>query len=139
MPFRTKTLSTYKKGVGGLCFFDEERSFVISALSSSIPLPVREDTATAGSFLPIIFSHWALASSMRSSSMSFSARSDFVITRRMESIFIAFSTRKWSEDICIQPSSAATIKRAASKPHVPATILRIKRSWPGTSTMPTVP
>ena len=70
MPFRTKTLSTYKKGVGGLCFFDEERSFVISALSSSIPLPVREETATAGSFLPIIFSHWALASSMRSSNMS---------------------------------------------------------------------
>ena len=49
------------------------------------------------------------------------------------------STMARCSRVCgITPSSAATTSSTASMPHTPASMLRTKRSWPGTSTKPSV-
>ena len=75
-------------------------------------------------------------SSATSSSHSASTRSILV---RATSPFCTPSS--WQMSRCsrvwgMTPSSAATTSITRSRPPAPATMLLMKRSWPGTSTMP---
>ena len=63
-----------------------------------------------------------------------SARSAFVIATTPVPTPSAASTAACSRVCGITPSSAATTIRYRSMPVAPATIVRTKRSWPGTST-----
>ena len=74
------------------------------------------------------------SSAASSAASAESARSDFVIATTPVETPSAFSTAACSRVCGITPSSAATTIRNRSIPVAPATIVRTKRSWPGTST-----
>jgi len=97
-----------------------------AASSSSRPAGPRIDTATVS----------AAGTSSRASAAarSGSARSAFVMATTPWSTPSWRSTAACSRVWGITPSSAATQSRNRSMPEAPATIVRTKRSWPGTST-----
>ncbi len=76
-------------------------------------------------------------SSRASSSSSAVTRSAFVSATSPARLPMRFTMSMCSRVCGITPSSAATTRRTMSMPATPASIVRTKRSWPGTSTMPT--
>src|SRR5262245_59767232 len=104
------------------------------ARSTSSPSPVRAETRSTGA--P---SRNEPATSSRTSMsarawLSASATSHFVRTTRPRGIARSRQISKCSRVCGITDSSAATTRRTASRPWAPASMLRTKRSWPGTST-----
>ena len=76
-------------------------------------------------------------SSRTAATRASSTRSVLVMTKMPRA-----TPRRWRMSRCssvcgITPSSAATMKSTRSMPCAPASMLRMKRSWPGTSTTPT--
>ena len=92
-----------------------------AARSSASPEPVRAETGTT-------------AAPPKSGSSGGSATSVFVTATTPSPTPSACSTAQCSRVCGITPSSAATTSRNRSIPVAPATIVRTKRSWPGTST-----
>ena len=101
--------------------------------SSSIPSPVRADTAKMGATdkdVPATLSR-TLASLMR---CPLSMRVRTIMPRSMPSASMA---SRCSEVCSFQPSSAAITSMTAGAGPRPASVLAMKRSWPGTSTKAT--
>ena len=91
-----------------------------------MPSPVRAETATA--------SLAGNSSEASISATSGSARSLLVTATTPVPTPSASSTAACSRVCGITPSSDAIVIRNRSIPVAPATIVRTKRSWPGTST-----
>jgi len=127
-PRIVNTRSTWSLGGAPSSARDGASAATVSsaARSSSSPAPVRVLVATArtpGSSSP--------ASAVARAG---SARSAFVIATTPRSTPRLRSTLRCSTVWGITPSSAAIVMRKRSMPVAPATIVRTKRSWPGTST-----
>ena len=75
-------------------------------------------------------------SNFTTSSVSRSTRSDFVSTAMPRRTASSRQMSKCSLVCGLIPSSAATTSSTKSIPPTPASMLRTKRSWPGTSTKP---
>ena len=111
-----------------------------AARTASIPSPVRTETGTTTgvkSFFATRDSRVAKKDLTPSLARAGSARSVFVIATTPRSTPSAASTAACSRVCGITPSSAATVMRKKSMPVAPATIVRTKRSCPGTSTTDT--
>ncbi len=106
-----------------------------TSLRWSSPCPVSAEQRTGASHATAEPRSRDSTSLSTRSSHSSSARSALVIAttplRTPRNSRIARCSAVWS----ITPSSAATTMRATSIPVAPATMLRTKSSWPGTSTM----
>ena len=104
------------------------------ALSFSRPSPVRADTGTMGADSrkdPRVSSRTSAAVTSTSSGP---ARSILVRATTPAGIPSMRTISKCSRVWGITDSSAATTSRTAWMPPAPASMLRTKRSWPGTST-----
>ncbi len=77
-------------------------------------------------------------SSVTRSSQSRSTRSDLVTTGMPSGTPRCSRTERCSSVCGMIPSSAATTSSARSTPDAPATMVRTKSSWPGTSTTPAI-
>ena len=113
------------------------RSASRAVTSSGMPSPVTAETSTMRAPSSDVPRSTLTTSCLTSSSQSGSTRSRLVSTTRPR-----FTSRRSSTSTCsrvcgITPSSAATTRSAASRPCAPASMLRMKRAWPGTSTIPT--
>ncbi len=106
------------------------------ALSSSRPRPVRTDVATGASNATLDPASRSATSSSTRSSHSGSTRSALVTTGMPAAMPRCSRTARCSSVCGMIPSSAATTSSARSIPEAPATIVRTKSSWPGTSTIP---
>ena len=104
--------------------------------SSLMPWPLCALTAKQGQSSQTLPATISSTSSCTSSRVSSSTKSHFVKTSNPGSTPNMVSTSKCSRVCCMMPSSHATTNKAALIPVAPATILRTKRSCPGTSTKP---
>ena len=108
------------------------------SFSASSPSPVTAETRTIGaSARNVPASSERTSSSARSTS---SASTMSTLLSATKPVATPSSSMIWRcSRVCgITPSSAATTSTTRSMPLAPATMLRMKRSCPGTSTMPTV-
>jgi len=112
------------------------RAVSIAALSSSMPRP-------SGAAVAMIGEPWSEVEARRSSisratisRVSSSTRSARVRATTPWSTPRRSRIARCSSDCGIQPSSAATTKRATVIASIPASMFLMKRSWPGTSTNP---
>ena len=107
-----------------------------AAVSWARPAPVTAETGITfepSSEVPLIV---ALTSSVTSASQSSSTRSVFVRATRPRRTSSRSMMSRCSRVCGMTPSSAATTRTTASSPWAPASMLRMKRAWPGTSTIP---
>ena len=105
--------------------FSASRPAPVFALTSTIGAPSRNEPRTKSS-----------TSSLARPRTSGSARSDFVSAITPLRIPSRRQISKCSRVCGFTLSSAATTSSTRSMPPAPASILRTKRSWPGTSTKP---
>ena len=103
---------------------------------SSMPVRLIESTATIGAPSRKLPRKNSPTSSVTISSQSGSTRSRLVSTTRPSRTPSSRQISKCSTVCGMMPSSAAMTKATRSMPAVPATMLRMNFSWPGTSTMP---
>jgi hypothetical protein len=106
--------------------------------SWSSPCPLRTETASGGSNATGERPSHSATSSATSSSQSGSTRSALVTTGMPAATPRCSRMARCSRVCGMMPSSAATTSSARSIPEAPATIVRTKSSWPGTSTTPAV-
>ncbi len=134
-PFIVKTRSTGRRSSPSACRgAASSASSRSAARSASSPSPVRAETRTTGrpsrndprtsSAVSCSATVWAVSS----------ARSLLVSTTSPRGIPSRRQIWKCSRVCGITDSSAATTSSTASMPWAPASMLRTKRSWPGTST-----
>ena len=112
-----------------------EQSDSSARLSSSIPCPVVAEVRTIAAPSR---NDPRTSERMSSSTMSIqpgSARSHFVMTTRPPERPRSRRISRCSRVCGMTESSAATISMARSSPDAPASMLRMNRSWPGTSTI----
>ena len=102
----------------------------------SSPRPVRTEVATGASKPTGDCARRSDTSAHTSSSHSGSTRSALATTGMAAGTARCSSTARCSIVCGIKPSSAAITRSATSIPEAPATIVRTKSSWPGTSTTP---
>ena len=98
--------------------------------------PVRADTATGGSNRTVDRASRSATSASTRSIQSGSTRSALVTTGMPAATPSCSSTARCSTVCGMIPSSAAMTSSARSIPEAPATMVRTKSSWPGTSTTP---
>jgi len=111
----------------------------IRARSWSSPAPVRTDTATGGVKLTDEAESQASTSPRTMASHSGSTRSALVMTGMPAPSRSCSTMARCSRVWGMIPSSAATTRSTRSSPAAPATMDRIRSSWPGTSTTPATP
>ena len=107
------------------------------ASSSSRPCRVTAETGTIVAPDSTDFSSVALTSAATTSSQSASTRSILVSATNPRGTSSRSMICRCSSVCGRTPSSAATTRITASSPWTPASMLRMKRAWPGTSTTPT--
>ena len=111
----------------------------ISARSASIPSPVRLETATTGALSSVVPRVRIAISSRTSPTRAASTRSTLVMTKIPRCTSRRCRMSRCSSVCGMTPSSAATVKSTRSMPCAPASMLRMNRSCPGTSTTPARP
>ena len=105
-----------------------------AARSSSSPSPVTAEVATGGSQRTRLVARRVATSARTNSSHSASTASRLVSTGIPRAMPNSSTIARCSSVCGISPSSAAITRRATSIPVAPASMLRTKPSWPGTST-----
>ena len=134
-PFMEKTRSIGSRGGPSHGRAPADRANVASVRRrSGSPAPVRADTARTGAPSRNEPATRSWASSLTTSSVAGSARSDFVMTTSPEGTRSRRQISKCSRVCGMIDSSAATWSMTRSMPPAPASMFRTKRSWPGTST-----
>ena len=112
------------------------RSWSRAATSSGSPVPVTAETASTGEPSSDVPLTAAVTSSLTRLSHSPSTRSALVSTTRPRRTSSRSTMSRCSRVCGMTPSSDAITSRTASSPCAPASMLRMKRAWPGTSTIP---
>ena len=112
------------------------RSWSRAATSSGSPVPVTAETASTGEPSSDVPLTAAVTSSFTRLSHSPPTRSALVSTTRPRRTSSRSTMSRCSRVCGMTPSSDAITSRTASSPCAPASMLRMKRAWPGTSTIP---
>ena len=137
-----KPLMVNTRSIGSRARPESARPAAVSSNESSVeissrrPSPLTEETATTGAIsrdIPLTAARTSSSTRLRHSS---STRSTFVRTTMPLRTSSRSMMSRCSRVCGMTPSSAATTRRTASRPWAPASMLRMKRAWPGTSTMP---
>ncbi len=108
-----------------------------AARSSSMPSPFRALTGTIDASARTVPATRSRTSSVANASVSASTRSVFVNAITPPATPSTSRICRCSSDCGFQPSSAATTNRTSRTGPTPASMLRMNRSCPGTSTNPT--
>ncbi len=137
VPCRVKTRSTGSRATSTALRRLPRRAATRSvSRRASRPVPAVAEVPTRGAPAYRVSARRARTSSSTRPYHSSSTRSVLVSATTISGT-PSSSTISRCSDVCgITPSSAATTRRTTSMPVAPATIVRTKSSWPGTSTTP---
>ena len=134
-PFAAKTRSIHRRGRSSSAAVGVSASMASSSpMRSATPMPSRASTPTIGAPSRNVPATCSSTSSSASSRRSSSTRPTFVSATSPCRTSSISRIRRCSSDCGFQPSVAATTNTAASTAPTPASMLRMKRSCPGTST-----